>query len=187
VVQLGEAVMVLDLHHQGLTVSAIARELGLDCNTVRNASSSGSGQRQDMQTIPRCHMAAFEAIGGVPNEILTRRLPSSAKMPLASSTTGRSSILLGNMAATKGRAVHIAGEDLFRLAHPLRAPSASLVLKSERQVSHKGTRCGRADWQPEMYSLDCCNSALPSIGENPLSSTMDRAADPKLNPLPPLL
>jgi DNA-binding NarL/FixJ family response regulator len=30
-----EAVMILDLHRQGLTVSAIARELGIDRETVR--------------------------------------------------------------------------------------------------------------------------------------------------------
>lgn len=29
------------------------------------------GFSQDMQTVLRCHMAAFEAIGGVPNEIST--------------------------------------------------------------------------------------------------------------------
>jgi len=35
VIKLGEVVMVLDLHRQGLTVSAIARELGVDRKTVR--------------------------------------------------------------------------------------------------------------------------------------------------------
>ena len=35
VVKLGEVVMILDLHRQGLTVSAIARELGIDRKTVR--------------------------------------------------------------------------------------------------------------------------------------------------------
>ena len=34
-VKLGEVVMILDLHPQGLTVSAIARELGVDRKTVR--------------------------------------------------------------------------------------------------------------------------------------------------------
>jgi DNA-binding MarR family transcriptional regulator len=35
VIKLGEVVMLLDLHRQGLTVSAIARELGLDRKTVQ--------------------------------------------------------------------------------------------------------------------------------------------------------
>jgi hypothetical protein len=34
VIKLGEVVMLLDLHRQGLTVSAIARELGIDRKTV---------------------------------------------------------------------------------------------------------------------------------------------------------
>jgi hypothetical protein len=37
VVQLGELVMILDLHRQGLTISAIAREVGVDRKTVRDA------------------------------------------------------------------------------------------------------------------------------------------------------
>jgi transposase len=32
---------------------------------------------QDMQTVLRCHMAAFEAIGGVPNEILYDRMKAA--------------------------------------------------------------------------------------------------------------
>jgi transposase len=32
---------------------------------------------QDMQTVLRCHMAAFEAIGGVPNEILYDRMKTA--------------------------------------------------------------------------------------------------------------
>jgi len=35
VIKLGEVVMILDLHRQGLTVSAIARELRVDRKTVR--------------------------------------------------------------------------------------------------------------------------------------------------------
>ena len=34
-IKLGEVVMIFDLHRQGMTVSAIARELGLDRKTVR--------------------------------------------------------------------------------------------------------------------------------------------------------
>jgi hypothetical protein len=41
VIQLGEVVMILDLHRQGLTVSAIARELGLDRKTVRKCIKRG--------------------------------------------------------------------------------------------------------------------------------------------------
>jgi hypothetical protein len=35
VVKLGELVMILDLHRQGLSVSAISRQLGIDRKTVR--------------------------------------------------------------------------------------------------------------------------------------------------------
>ena len=41
VVKLGEVVMILDLHRQGLTVSAIARELGVDRKTVRKCIGRG--------------------------------------------------------------------------------------------------------------------------------------------------
>jgi transposase len=41
VIKLGEVVMILDLHRQGLTVSAIARELGLDRKTVRKRIKRG--------------------------------------------------------------------------------------------------------------------------------------------------
>ena len=40
-VKLGEVVMILDLHRQGLTVSAIARELGIDRKTVRKCITRG--------------------------------------------------------------------------------------------------------------------------------------------------
>jgi len=41
VIKLGEVVMILDLHRQGLTVSAIARELGVDRKTVRRCIARG--------------------------------------------------------------------------------------------------------------------------------------------------
>jgi transposase len=41
VIKLGEVVMILDLHRQGLTVSAIARELGVDRKTVRKCIARG--------------------------------------------------------------------------------------------------------------------------------------------------
>jgi len=41
VIKLGEVVMILDLHRQGLTVSAIARELGVDRKTVRKSIARG--------------------------------------------------------------------------------------------------------------------------------------------------
>ncbi len=41
VVRLGELVMILDLHRQGLGVSAIARRTGLDRKTVRKYIESG--------------------------------------------------------------------------------------------------------------------------------------------------
>ena len=40
-IKLGEVVMILDLHRQGLTVSAIARELGIDRKTVRRCIARG--------------------------------------------------------------------------------------------------------------------------------------------------
>ena len=40
-IKLGEVVMILDLHRQGLTVSAIARELGIDRKTVRKCIARG--------------------------------------------------------------------------------------------------------------------------------------------------
>ena len=43
-IKLGEVVMILDLHRQGLTVSAIARELGVDRKTVRRCIARGLEQ-----------------------------------------------------------------------------------------------------------------------------------------------
>lgn len=40
-VQLGEVVMILDLHRQGAGISAIARRTGLDRKTVRKIIASG--------------------------------------------------------------------------------------------------------------------------------------------------
>ena len=40
-IKLGEVVMILDLHRQGLTISAIARELGIDRKTVRRCIARG--------------------------------------------------------------------------------------------------------------------------------------------------
>jgi transposase len=41
VIKLGEVVMILDLHRQGLSISAIARDLGLDRKTVRRCIAHG--------------------------------------------------------------------------------------------------------------------------------------------------
>jgi transposase len=41
VIKLGELIMILDLHHQGLSVSAIARQMGVDRKTVRTYIAKG--------------------------------------------------------------------------------------------------------------------------------------------------
>ena len=40
-IRLGELIMILDLHRQGLSVSAIARQLGIDRKTVRGYIAKG--------------------------------------------------------------------------------------------------------------------------------------------------
>ena len=40
-VKLGELMMILELHRQGLKVSAIARQLGIDRKTVRRYIARG--------------------------------------------------------------------------------------------------------------------------------------------------
>ena len=40
-IKLGEVVMILDLHRQGLSVSAIALQLGIDRKTVRKYLARG--------------------------------------------------------------------------------------------------------------------------------------------------
>ena len=40
-IELGELVMILDLHRQGLSVSAIARQVGVDRKTVRTYIANG--------------------------------------------------------------------------------------------------------------------------------------------------
>ena len=44
VIKLGELVMILDLHRQGLSVSAFARQLCVDRKTVRRAIVKGLEQ-----------------------------------------------------------------------------------------------------------------------------------------------
>jgi DNA-binding NarL/FixJ family response regulator len=46
VIKLGELVMILELHRQGLKVSAIARQFGLDRKTVRNPIAQPGAVRQ---------------------------------------------------------------------------------------------------------------------------------------------
>jgi len=41
VIKIGELVMILDLHRQGLSVSAIAQQLGIDRKTVRTHIAKG--------------------------------------------------------------------------------------------------------------------------------------------------
>jgi transposase len=41
VIKLGDVVMILDLHRQGLSISVIARELGIDRKTVRRTIAGG--------------------------------------------------------------------------------------------------------------------------------------------------
>ena len=41
VIRLGEIVMILELHRQGVSLSAIARQLGIDRKTVRKHSAAG--------------------------------------------------------------------------------------------------------------------------------------------------
>ena len=58
VIRLGEVVMILEMHRQGLSVSAIARESGLDRKTVRRYLTRGLeppsyGPRQPRPTLPK--------------------------------------------------------------------------------------------------------------------------------------
>jgi hypothetical protein len=46
VVHLGELIMILDLHRQGLSVSAIARQLGLAPDLIRDGAEAGEAPRE---------------------------------------------------------------------------------------------------------------------------------------------
>jgi transposase len=79
VVQLGEIVMILDLHRQGASISAIARRSGLDRKTVRKVIASGLeppayGPRQPrMSQLQPFERYLRERLGAVP-ELTGRRL-----------------------------------------------------------------------------------------------------------------
>jgi transposase len=79
VVQLGEIVMILDLHRQGAGISAIARRSGLDRKTVRKVIASGLeppayGPRQPrMSQLQPFERYLRERLGAVP-ELTGRRL-----------------------------------------------------------------------------------------------------------------
>lgn len=51
-VLLGELVMILDLHRQGLSVSAIARRTGRDPKTIRKYIERGSSRRPTARVSP---------------------------------------------------------------------------------------------------------------------------------------
>jgi transposase len=57
VIKLGELVMILDLHRQGLSVSAIARQLCIDRKTVRRAIAKGLEPPQYKTRAPRSRIA----------------------------------------------------------------------------------------------------------------------------------
>jgi len=62
VIQLGELVMILDLHRQGLSVSAIARRVGIDRKTVRKYIERGLEPPSYGPRKPRARrLAPFEA------------------------------------------------------------------------------------------------------------------------------
>ena len=67
-IQLGEVVMILELHRQGLSVSAIARQSGLDRKTVRKYITRGLeapayGPRKPRQTRARSLHRLFARAG----------------------------------------------------------------------------------------------------------------------------
>ena len=53
VIELGEFVMILDLHRQGLSVSAIARQVGVDRKTVRTYGSPKGWSRRPTRSARR--------------------------------------------------------------------------------------------------------------------------------------
>jgi len=57
VIKLGELVMILDLHRQGLSVSAIARQLCVDRKTVRRAIAKGLEPPKYKPRPPRSRIA----------------------------------------------------------------------------------------------------------------------------------
>ena len=69
--------MILDLARQGLTVAAIARRTGHDRKTIRNMMWARFVARQDLATVLRCHVAAFEALGGAPEQVLYDRMKTA--------------------------------------------------------------------------------------------------------------
>ena len=61
-IKLRELVMILDLHRQGLSVSAIARQLGIDRKTVRSAIAKGLAPPKYKPRPPRARIIApFES------------------------------------------------------------------------------------------------------------------------------
>jgi transposase len=57
-VQLGELMMILELHRQGLSITAIARRTGRDPKTVRKYVERGVGVASDSQLVAISHSAA---------------------------------------------------------------------------------------------------------------------------------
>ena len=76
-IKLGELVMILDLHRQGLSVSALARQLGVDRKTVRAYIAKGlqppvykkraprPGIVDHFETYLRARLAAYPALTAV--------------------------------------------------------------------------------------------------------------------------
>ena len=60
-IKLGELVMILELHRQGLSVSAIARQLGIDRKTVR-VTSPRAWRRRLQERPPRRRSSILRAV-----------------------------------------------------------------------------------------------------------------------------
>ncbi|WP_425988304.1 helix-turn-helix domain-containing protein [Ensifer sp. R-19] len=87
-IKLRETIMILDLHQQGLTVSAISRETGIDRKTVRKYIERGLcalSNRKKRERDPYLTLLPVLALGGkdVANQLI--QVPTSIDEALDSS------------------------------------------------------------------------------------------------------
>jgi transposase len=177
--------MILELHRQGVSVSAIARQTGFDRKTVRKYIALGLNapvyaRRDRPRMVPAARVAAPAALGGVPAEILYDRMKTAVSGPAEEGGIAFNGKLL-DMAAHYGF--------VPRACKPYRAKTKGKVERPFgyiRQDFFLAGRFGNLDdlnAQLQRWLADVANGRLHATTRRVVSEAFAEER-PRLKPLP---